>query len=49
MLADGLIAAWFVGVAALIAALLVIGRKARGEEFAIVAPVAEESAEEVAA
>ena len=49
MLADGLIAAWFVGVAALIAALLVIGRKARGEEFAIVTPVAEESAEEVAA
>jgi hypothetical protein len=49
MLADGLIAAWFVGLAALIAALLVIGRKARGEEFAIVTPVAEESAEEVAA
>jgi len=49
MRADGLIAAWFVGLAALIAALLVIGRKARGEEFAIVTPVAEESAEEVAA
>jgi hypothetical protein len=49
MLADGLIAAWFVGLAALIAALLVIGRKARGEEFAIVTPVAEESAEKVAA
>jgi hypothetical protein len=49
MRADGLIAAWFVGLAALIAALLVIGRKARGEEFAIVTPVAEESAEKVAA
>ena len=49
MLADGLIAAWFVGLAALIAALLVIGRKARGEEFATVTPVADESAEELAA
>ncbi len=49
MLADGLIAAWFVGLAALIAALLVIGRKARGEEFATVTPAADESAEELAA
>jgi hypothetical protein len=49
MLADGLIAAWFVGVTALIAALLVIGRKARGEEFSTVAPVAEQLSEEFAA
>jgi hypothetical protein len=49
MLADGLIAAWVVGLAALIAALLVIGRKARREEFATVTPAAEETAEEFAA
>jgi hypothetical protein len=48
-LADGLIAAWFVGLAALIAVLLVIGRKARGQEFATVMPLAEQLSEEVAA
>jgi hypothetical protein len=47
--ANGLIAGWFVGLTALIGVLLVIGRKARGEEFATVAPVAEESVEEFAA
>ena len=49
MLADGLIAGWFVGLAALIAVLLEIGRRARGEEFVTVMPVEEESADEVAA
>jgi hypothetical protein len=48
-LADGLIAAWFVGLAGLIAVLQVIGRKARREEFAIVTPAGEESVEEFAA
>lgn len=50
MWADGLVAAWFAGLAALIAVLLEIGRKARGEEFATPIPVEEEeSADEVAA
>jgi hypothetical protein len=47
--ADGLVAAWFVGLAGLIAVLLVIRRKARGEEFGTIASVAEESVEEFAA
>jgi hypothetical protein len=47
--ADGLITAWFVGLAALITVLLVIWRKALGEEFATVTPVVEESSEEFAA
>jgi hypothetical protein len=47
--ADGLIAAWFVGLAALIAVLLVIRRKALGQEFANVTTVAEQLSEEVAA
>ena len=49
MLADGLIAAWLVGLAALIAVLLEIGRKARGEGFATVTLEAEQPAEEFAA
>lgn len=47
--ADGLVVAWFVGLAALVGVLLAIWRKARGEEFATVTPVAEESVEEFAA
>jgi hypothetical protein len=39
--ADGLIAGWLVGLVALIAVLLVIRRKARGEEFETVPPLAE--------
>jgi hypothetical protein len=49
MLADGLIAAWLVGLAALIAVLLEIGRKARGEGVATVTLEAEQPAEEFAA
>jgi hypothetical protein len=48
-LADGLVAAWFMGLIGLIAVLLVIRRKALGEEFATVTPVVEESAEELVA
>lgn len=48
-LADGLIGAWFVGLAALIAVLLEIRRKTRGEEFAAVTIEAEQPAEEFAA
>ncbi len=49
MLADGLIGAWFVVLAALIAVLRVIWGKARGAGFATVTPIAEASPEEVAA
>jgi hypothetical protein len=38
--ADSLIAGWLVGLAALIAVLMVIRRKARGEEFETVPPLA---------
>src|SRR3984957_2772040 len=47
--ADALIAGWLMGLAGLMAVLVVIGRKARGEEFATVTPVAEQSSEEFAA